>query len=67
MGFKREPILVFEDLMNEHLFGDRHIINPHTNNPLILNDSLFAHIYNVKEKLVTVADIYFRAICKRGW
>ena len=49
MGFKREPVLVFEDLMNQHLFGNRHIINPHTNNPWILKDSLFAHIQR-KEK-----------------
>ena len=57
MGFKREPLSVFEDLMNQHIFGKRYILNPATNKPWILEESLFAHIWS--NKLVTIADLYF--------
>ena len=44
MGFRRPPILVFEDLMNQHVFGNIHIQNPDTSLPWEKSKSPFAKI-----------------------
>ena len=57
MGFKCEPWLVFENLMKQHVFGSRYILNPVTNEPWILAASSFAHIWS--NTPVTIADLYY--------
>ena len=57
MGFRREPIMVFEDLMNQHLFGNRHILNPITNQPWDRPHSPFACI--TPFQMTKVADLYY--------
>ena len=56
MGFKREPVMVFEDLMNQHLFEDRYILNPLTNCPWDRSQSPFASI--TPHRMTTIADLY---------
>ena len=57
LGFKRDPIMVFEDLMNQHLFGNRFIINPTTNQPW---DRLQSSISQTTSfQITTVADLYY--------
>ena len=43
--------------MNQHIVGSRYILNPATNKPWILEESLLAHIWT--HKLVTIDDLYF--------
>ena len=57
LGFKRDPIMVFEDLMNQHLFGNRFIINPTTNQPWDRSQSSFSQ--TTVFQITTVADLYF--------
>ena len=57
MGFRREPIMVFEDLMNQPLFGNRYILNPANNQPWDRLQSPFASI--TPFQMTTVADLYF--------
>ena len=57
MGFRREPIMVFEDLMNQPLFGNRHILNPANNQPWDRRQSPFASI--TPFQMTAVADLYF--------
>ena len=42
--------------MNQHMFGNRYILNPVRYAPWILEESSFAHIWS--NKLVTVVDLY---------
>ena len=56
MGLKRDPALVFEDLMNQHLFGNSHIIDPDTRLPWNKQRSIFKVIPDTR--LLTIADLY---------
>ena len=56
MGLKRDPVLVFEDLMNQHLFGNSHIIDPDTRLPWNKQRSIFKVIPDTR--LLTIADLY---------
>ena len=60
MGLKRDPALVFEDLMNQHLFGNSHIIDPDTRLPWNKQRSIFKVIPDTR--LLTIADLYIN--CK---
>ena len=57
MEFKREPSMVFEDLMNQHIFGNRHIINPTTRYPWDRAQTPFSTISPYR--MTTIADLYF--------
>ena len=50
MGFRREPVMVFEDLMNQHIFGNRYIIDLTTDEPWDQDQSPFRRI----SKLTTI-------------
>ena len=57
MGFRRDPTMVFEDIMNQHLFGNRYIIDPSTNQPWDRAQSPF--FQTTPFQISTVADLYF--------
>ena len=57
MGFKREPSMVFEDLMNQHIFGNRHILNPTTGGPWDRAQTPFSTI--TPYRMTIIADLYF--------